>query len=116
MLYKCVDKKWVKWEERKTYRQLVTEQHILECAHEAYDQLPKGDRKEMDLAWAADGLSIDKLTVDDIVVEHCIMHYGMKEKNPLDFVKFYSKLKPDGGFMSGAHFLSHISCRILCGK
>ena len=40
-------------------------------------------------------VNIDALTVDDVVVDFSLMHYGMKEKNPLDFVKFYSKQKPN---------------------
>ncbi|KAE9406824.1 hypothetical protein BT96DRAFT_987093 [Gymnopus androsaceus JB14] len=91
----CVDKKWVKWEERHTYKQLVTPQRIWECAREAYDQLSDEERVDMDAGWAEDDLSFDNLTVNDIKVEHSTLHYGMKEKNPIDKVKFYSKLNPN---------------------
>lgn len=33
-----------------------------------------------------------ELQESDIIVDFSVMHYGMKAENPLDFVKFYSKL------------------------
>ncbi|KAJ7032825.1 hypothetical protein C8F04DRAFT_1184777 [Mycena alexandri] len=36
-------------------------------------------------------VDLTDLTPDCVIVDHTTMHYGMKEKNPLDFVKFYSK-------------------------
>lgn len=32
----------------------------------------------------------------DVIVDASTMHYGMKAKNPLDSVKWYSKRSPDG--------------------
>lgn len=34
------------------------------------------------------------LSEDDVIVDFSTMHYGMKEKNPLAYVKFYSKRNP----------------------
>jgi len=39
---------------------------------------------------------IGDLTPDKVIVTFSTMHYGMKDKNPLDFVKFYSKNRPNG--------------------
>jgi hypothetical protein len=44
-------------------------------------------------------VDVDALTKDDVIVDFSLMHYGMKEKNPLDFVKFYSKRSPKGGHL-----------------
>lgn len=44
-------------------------------------------------------VDVDALTEDDVIVDFSLMHYGMKEKNPLDFVKFYSKRNPNGGYL-----------------
>ncbi|KAF8825609.1 hypothetical protein HHX47_DHR6000056 [Lentinula edodes] len=90
-LYRFVDMKWVSWEDRDAYKQLVTEQRILECARDAYYELPKEQQDEMDEAWKEAGLTLDDLTINDIKVEQSMLHYGMKEENPLDYVKFYSK-------------------------
>jgi deoxynucleoside triphosphate triphosphohydrolase SAMHD1 len=35
------------------------------------------------------------LEVKHVIVDLSPMHYGMKDKNPLDFIKFYSKNFPD---------------------
>lgn len=35
------------------------------------------------------------LQESDIFVIFSLMHFGMKEKNPLDFVRFYSKHDPN---------------------
>ena len=39
---------------------------------------------------------ISDLTPNKVIVTFSTMHYGMKDKNPLDFVKFYSKNRPNG--------------------
>jgi deoxynucleoside triphosphate triphosphohydrolase SAMHD1 len=36
------------------------------------------------------------LTVEHVIVDIARLHYGMKDRNPIDFVKFYSKHKPNG--------------------
>lgn len=36
-----------------------------------------------------------ELAETHVIVDHAEMHYGMKEHNPLKFVKFYSKRKPN---------------------
>lgn len=38
------------------------------------------------------------LQESDVIVSFAIMHLGMKEKNPLDFIKFYSKNDPTRKF------------------
>ena len=39
---------------------------------------------------------IRDLTLDKVFVTFSTMHYGMKDKNPLLFVKFYPKSRPNG--------------------
>lgn len=39
---------------------------------------------------------IRDLTPDKVIVTFSTMHYGMKNKNPLEFVKFYPKNRPNG--------------------
>lgn len=38
---------------------------------------------------------IEDLTPDKVFVTFSTMHYGMKDKNPLLFVKFYPKSRPN---------------------
>ncbi|KAJ3738035.1 hypothetical protein EV360DRAFT_77198, partial [Lentinula raphanica] len=82
-LYRLVDMKWVTWEDRGRYN-LQAARH-----RRAYP------------AWSEAGLTLDDLTVDDIFVEQSTLHYSMKEENPINHVKFYSKTgncdQADGG-------------------
>ena len=43
----------------------------------------------------ADDGDSSSLQESDIFVSFSTMHFGMKEKNPLDFVRFYSKHDPN---------------------
>ena len=47
------------------------------------------------------------LQESDIFVIFSLMHFGMKEKNPLDFVRFYSKHDPNRT-LSYNHFFFHL--------
>lgn len=42
-----------------------------------------------------DAAIVESLREEHVIVDVSEMHYGMKEKNPLRFVKFYSKKHPD---------------------
>ncbi|KAJ7165634.1 hypothetical protein C8R43DRAFT_1061610 [Mycena crocata] len=77
-LYKFVDQRIIEWERRDVFKQYITRERIVEQAR----RLAVKERTEINL---------DELTPDSVIVDHAIMHYGMKDKNPLDFVKFYSK-------------------------
>ena len=52
-----------------------------------------------DLAKEANSLSKPKpdslLTPDDFVIQTVVLDYGKKSKNPIDFVRFYSKAEQD---------------------
>jgi len=66
---------------RQVFRENVTPDRIVEAAMKAQET-------------SADQARID-VNVKDVVVDFSTMHYGMKEKNPLDSVGFYSKIHPD---------------------
>ncbi|KAJ7071732.1 hypothetical protein B0H15DRAFT_88799 [Mycena belliarum] len=77
-LYKFVDGRVVEWERRDLFRHHITRERIVEEAL----RLAAEERTAIDLT---------ELTPESVIVDHSMMHYGMQEKNPLDFVKFYSK-------------------------
>ena len=52
----------------------------------------------------ADDGDSSSLQETDIVVSFSTMHFGMKEKNPLDFVRFYSKHDPNRRLSSYTNF------------
>jgi len=81
-LYKMVDYKVIEWPFRNVFRTHVTSKNIWE---------------EVKRQAAADPVPDDvasELEEDDVIVDFCTMHYGMKDLNPLRFVKFYSKQDP----------------------
>ena len=79
-LYKCVDFKVVDWPVRSLFRKHITAARIAEaCRALSVVTVPADD---------GDSSSLQE---SDIVVSFSLMHFGMKEKNPLDFVRFYSK-------------------------
>ncbi|KAF8622436.1 hypothetical protein AX15_007020 [Amanita polypyramis BW_CC] len=97
-LYKCVDYKVINWPHREMFRENVTSERIVEEAKKAAEELPKDSpirgnrdrgRDEND-----DIIDYQSLTPNDVIVDFSIMHYGMKEKNPLDSIEFYSKRRP----------------------
>lgn len=59
---------------------------------------------------------IRDLTPDKVIVTFSKMHYGMKDKNPLDFVKFYPKTRPNGMLYCIQGFLDIIfnQCLLEC--
>lgn len=90
-LYICVDHKTIDWPFRDLFRQHVTKEHIVEAVHGSSQYPIIGeDGQVVVLPNAA------SLTVSDVIVSFSTLHCGMKEKNVLDFVKFYSKRKPNG--------------------
>ncbi|PPR04920.1 hypothetical protein CVT24_007164 [Panaeolus cyanescens] len=78
-LYQCVDYKCISWPARRPFLEYITPQRIVDAANALAQE---------------SGQDVDILK-DDVVVDSSIMHYGMKQSNPLDSVKFYSKRSAD---------------------
>ncbi|KLO13832.1 hypothetical protein SCHPADRAFT_827447, partial [Schizopora paradoxa] len=85
-LYRCVDFKAYDWQFYDRLREWFTEEAIVKKAKELYN--PETDDVTQEL--------VDKLDKSHVIVDICRMHYGMKEHNPLDSVRFYSKRNTKG--------------------
>ncbi|KAI0254175.1 hypothetical protein BJV78DRAFT_1185914 [Lactifluus subvellereus] len=102
-LYRCVDYKVFDWEHRELLEENITAEGIVAEAKEVYSVrvgqpaslLDPGIGDEDDVITPED---IENLTPDKVIVTVTVMHYGMKDKNPLDFVKFYPKNRPNECF------------------
>lgn len=81
-LYRLVDYKVFNWEHRELCRQHITPERIADAAKVLFR---KSKDKRTDIMPCA----------GDVIVDLSPMHYGMQEKNPLDFIKFYSKHNPN---------------------
>lgn len=85
------------WSFRHLFRANVTSEKIVdEVKRRALsDPLPEG---------------LPELEEDDVIVDFSTMHYGMKEENPLKYVKFYSKRNPTSAFIESlSSFSTHRS-------
>ena len=82
-----VDYKVFTWEHRELCRQRITPERIAAAAKALFKS---GTTASEDGEDKTNGLS-----ADDIIVDLSPMHYGMQEKNPLDFINFYSKRNPN---------------------
>lgn len=102
-LYRCVDYKVFDWEHREFLEENITAAGIVaeakrECSArigQSASQLDPEIDSEDDVITLED---IEDLTPDKVIVAFSTMHYGMKDKNPLDFVKFYPKNRPNECF------------------
>lgn len=85
-IYKCVDFKVIDWPMRSLFQKHITAARIVEACREL--TLVSASTEDADAS---------SLQESDVVINFALMHYGMKEKNPLDFVRFYSKHHPTRG-------------------
>jgi hypothetical protein len=74
----------IDWPNRSLFQKHITAARIVEACR----ALPV-------VATPTDDGDFLPLQESDIVVSFSLMHFGMKEKNPLDFVRFYSKHDPN---------------------
>ncbi len=112
-LYKCVDYKLVKWDDKRLFEERVTSADIITMAREDFRirSEPGNDLKIAVVSSTEEGnddedehitreshppLDPSMLTEDDVIVSLAPMHYGMGNENPLAKVKFYSKSKLNG--------------------
>ncbi|KAF9256578.1 HD-domain/PDEase-like protein [Marasmius fiardii PR-910] len=84
-LYRLTDFKCFPWnvEDTKYIREHITPRVIVETARMLY---------------GGTDVDVSGLTEDQVIVDLTLMHYGMKEVNPLKNVRFYNKANPDVSF------------------
>lgn len=102
-LYRCVDYKVFDWEHRELLKDHITAAGIVaEAKRECSARIGRSASRldpEIDDEDNANTLEdIGDLTPDKVIVTFATMHYGMKDKSPLEFVKFYPKNRPNECF------------------
>ncbi|KAG5647814.1 hypothetical protein DXG03_007737 [Asterophora parasitica] len=88
-LYKLVDYKVFDFPYADVFKESITPANIVEAARALNPTDDEDGTKTRALA--------NNLKEEDIICDFSLMHYGMKEDNPLDFVRFYSKRQPNRG-------------------
>ncbi|KAL0564499.1 hypothetical protein V5O48_017548, partial [Marasmius crinis-equi] len=94
-LYRLTDFKCFPWcpEDKKYILAHVTPKAIIDTANAMFGG-PFPEFTESN----GSPVDISQLTENDVIVDLTLMHYGMKEVNPLKNVKFYNKSEPDKSF------------------
>ncbi|PPQ80277.1 hypothetical protein CVT26_008850 [Gymnopilus dilepis] len=113
-LYKCVDFKVIDWPMRHLFREHVTPTRIVEeckrilaenSARSTASSTPSTERSETESLGseveAGESGEEGGLSISDVIVDFSTMHYGMKDKNPVDSVRFYSKRRPRESMQAG---------------
>ena len=100
-LYRCVDYKVFDWEHRELLEENITAQGIVaEAKRECLARIGQSaSRLDPEIDDEDDAITLEDigdLTPDKVIVTFSTMHYGMKDKSPLEFVKFYPKNRPNG--------------------
>ncbi|KAF8485125.1 HD-domain/PDEase-like protein [Russula ochroleuca] len=98
-LYRCVEYKVFDWEHRELLEENITAAGIVAATKAEFSarvgQPAPGIDPEINEDDVITAEDIEDLTPDKVIVTFSTMHYGMKDKNPLDFVKFYPKSRPN---------------------
>lgn len=81
-LYKIVDWRSFAFRDRERLKQALTSEKIVEAAKSfSPSEVPNLSQEDV----------LASLSIDHVIVDIGCIHHGMKEKNPLDSVKFYGK-------------------------
>jgi len=82
----------------------VTPERIVVEAKKAAQALNRAIEGRDDHEGSVSITDFQSITSNDVIVDFSTMHYGMKDKNPLDSVEFYSKRHPNG---ISTHYVFH---------
>ncbi|KAL5530824.1 hypothetical protein ACEPAF_7082 [Sanghuangporus sanghuang] len=104
-LYRCVDWGTFRYDLLSRLKKLISPEQIVHAAKELFrfdlDGKPGRSRSR-----GPNQDIVASLSVEDVIVDFSTLHFGMKEKNPIDFVRFYGKHNVYQSFKAGAGELS----------
>ncbi len=94
-LYKCVDYKVFEWELKKQIRATFTAESVVKAFKDLYANrasLAPEQKEGLDNVKPEDAA---ELRAEHVIIDLTERHHGMKNENPLDYMKFYSKHNPN---------------------
>ena len=92
-MYKCVDWKALDWNVKDKVKGHLTTEKIISKAKELYhDHAPlvQSDGSLLDYSKLSSE-TVNSLTQEDVIMDFTTLHYGMHERNPIDYIHFYGK-------------------------
>ena len=96
-LYKSVDFKVFPWHCKGELKKVFTPEAVVAAFKKLYREckvLKDASPHLSELAHVAEE-DADALGPEHVIIDHAPRHHGMQDRNPLDFVKFYSKHNPN---------------------
>ena len=87
-MYKPVDFKVFAWDQRAELKALFTPESVVKAFNAKYVEDPALHNPEVDAL-------AKEFSPSHVIIDVTERHHGMKNENPLDFMKFYSKHHPD---------------------
>ncbi|KAI0333467.1 hypothetical protein GY45DRAFT_1352233 [Cubamyces sp. BRFM 1775] len=98
-LYKSVDFKVFPWHCKAQLKKIFTPEAVVAAFKKLYREckvLKDASPHLSELAHVAEE-DADALGPEHVIIDQAPRHHGMQDRNPLDFVKFYSKHNPNQG-------------------
>ncbi|KAH9887730.1 HD-domain/PDEase-like protein [Cubamyces lactineus] len=98
-LYKSVDFKVFPWHCKAQLKKVFTPEAVVAAFKKLYREckvLKDASPHLSELAHVAEE-DADALGPEHVIIDQAPRHHGMQDRNPLDFVKFYSKHNPNQG-------------------
>ncbi|PPQ93494.1 hypothetical protein CVT25_005235, partial [Psilocybe cyanescens] len=106
--YECVSTKIIEWPLRNIFKEQISGPRIVEAARKlCFDEVHPSSLT------TSGSKGIGSLENADVIVDFSTVHYGMKEKNPMDFVRFYSMEHPDSKDIITFSFDPHLRSNTL---
>ncbi|RPD54394.1 HD-domain/PDEase-like protein [Lentinus tigrinus ALCF2SS1-7] len=97
-LYKAVDYKIFEWEHKAQIKTMFTAESVVKAFKELYANraslVPSEQKEGLDHVEPEDAAD---LRPDHVIIDLTERHHGMKNDNPLNYMKFYSKHNPNRG-------------------
>ena len=113
-LYKSVDYKIFEWEHKRQIKSMFTAQSVVKAFKDLY-----ANRALLSSSEQKDGLEHVKpedaadLRPDHVIIDLTERHHGMKNENPLDYMKFYSKHNPNREWFASRQYTPYSLAAIV---
>ncbi|KAI0706868.1 hypothetical protein C8T65DRAFT_740425 [Cerioporus squamosus] len=96
-LYKCVDYKVFEWELKKQIKATFTAESVVKAFKDLYAKRASLGLEQKDGLDHVKPEDAADLRSEHVIIDLTERHHGMKNENPLDYMKFYSKHNPNRG-------------------
>lgn len=94
-LYKSVDFKVFQWELKADLKETFTPESVVKAFRDLYARRASLSAEQAESLEQVAPEDAAALSPEHVIIDLGERHHGMKNENPLDFMKFYSKHNPN---------------------